>query len=293
MRARGGSMAEKENFKLLISKEEWKNIAKYIKETETSDDKEDKSCKIVEKIKSFFLKKYKDFNIKKFLKKFLLLGIILLFNIIIYKKLNSLLIKYEDLAFGFIGPVLAALITVDGVFAGFYFNKKQTYKEIVTRERIEWLHKIQEKLALYLDLTSSDNEQRREKLEDNKKTVDNLYYEIIFNINHGKDEKAINALENYHMAYKKKKKKTKSKEETKDNTQKKFEDEDKFEIPLEKIDKEIFKIKNSKELEETYEIIIKKDELKDIKKDELKDRVIKEFVEIFYETWRDIKGEAD
>lgn len=59
--ARGGSMAEKENFKLIMSKEEWKNIAKYLKENETRDDQEEKSYK----------------------KNFLLLKIISIFNILV------------------------------------------------------------------------------------------------------------------------------------------------------------------------------------------------------------------
>lgn len=259
--ARGGSMVEKENYKLLISKEEWKNIAKYLKENETRHDQEEKSYK----------------------KNFLLLKIISIFNILVCLILLFLLGQNEDLAFGLMGPVLAALITVDGVFAGFYFNKKQTYKEIVTRERIEWLHKIQGNLALYLDLTSSDKDDS-ENSEENKNKVDELYYEILFNINHVKDEKAINALKEYHMAYKNKKD-TKSKEETKNDTQKNIEVEDKFEIELKKINKNTFKIKDSKELEETFKLIIEEDELKN--------KVIKEFVEIFYETWRDIKSEAD
>ena len=191
-------MADKENFKLIMSKEEWKNIAKYLKVNETRDDQEEKSYK----------------------KNFSLLLIILSFNILVCLILLFLLIKYEDLAFGSIGPVLAALITVDGVFAGFYFNKKQTYKEIVTRERIEWLHKMQENLALYLDLTSS-NKERREKLEeDYKNTVDKLYYEIIFNINHHKDKKALKALEKYHKEYeirRKRESKKDSKDSKKDN----------------------------------------------------------------------------
>lgn len=87
------------------------------------------------------------------------------------------------------------------------------------------------------------------------------------------------------MAYNINKKKTKLKEETKDDAQKNIEDEDKFEIELEKIDENTFKIKDSKELEETFKLIIEEDELKN--------KVIKEFVEIFYETWRDIKSEAD
>ena len=38
-------MVEKENYKFLISKEEWKNIAKYLKENETRHDQEEKSYK--------------------------------------------------------------------------------------------------------------------------------------------------------------------------------------------------------------------------------------------------------
>lgn len=261
-------MAEKENYKLLISKEELKNIAKYLKENESHDNKEDKSYKILEKIKSFFSKKFKNLNIKNFLKKFLLFLIILGFNYVIYKKLNSLLIKYEDLTFGFMGPVLAALITVDGVFAGFYFNKRQTYKEIVTRERIEWLHKIQEKLAFYLDLTTSNKKEREKLEEDYKNTVDKVYYEILFNINHDKDKNAVEALENYHKNY-----------------HKIIEDQDKFEIELEKIDDNNFKIKDSKDLEDVEKLILEEDKLKN--------KVIEEFVKIFNETWRDIKSEAD
>lgn len=259
--ARGGSMAEKENFKLIMSKEEWKNIAKYLKVNETRDDQEEKSYK----------------------KNFSLLLIILSFNILVCLILLFLLIKYEDLAFGSIGPVLAALITVDGVFAGFYFNKKQTYKEIVTRERIGWLHKIQEKLALYLELTSSNREESENAQDPQKNNANKLYYELLFNINHHKDKKALKALEKYHMEYEIRRKRE-SKEDSKDDFQNIIEDKDKFEIELEKIDENTFKIKDSKELEETFKLIIEEDELKN--------KVIKEFVEIFYKTWRDIKGEA-
>lgn len=166
------------------------------------------------------------------------------------------------------GPVLAALITVDGVFAGFYFNKRQTYKEIVTRERIEWLHKIQEKLAFYLDLTTSNKKEREKLEEDYKNTVDKVYYEILFNINHDKDKNAVEALENYHKNY-----------------HKIIEDQDKFEIELEKIDDNNFKIKDSKDLEDVEKLILEEDKLKN--------KVIEEFVKIFNETWRDIKSEAD
>lgn len=83
-------MVEKENYKFLISKEEWKNIAKYLKENETRHDQEEKSYK----------------------KNFLLLKIISIFNILVCLILLFLLGQNEDLAFGLMGPVLAALITV-------------------------------------------------------------------------------------------------------------------------------------------------------------------------------------
>ena len=202
-------MSEKENFKLIMSKEEWKNIAKYLKENETRDDqKKNETCDDQEE--------------KSHKKNFSLLLIISIFNILVCLILFFLLIKYEDLAFGSIGPVLAALITVDGVFAGFYFNKRQTYKEIVTRERIEWLHKIQEKLAFYLDLTTSNKEEREKLEEDYKNTVDKLYYEIIFNINHRKDKKALKALEKYHKEYEIRRKRELKKDKLKDNVIEEF-----------------------------------------------------------------------
>ena len=66
-----------------------------------------------------------------------------------------------------LGLIISAVITVTGVFVGFYFNKKQTYKEIVTRERIEWLHKMQEALAEFLSITS--NTKVTNRFEDKKR----------------------------------------------------------------------------------------------------------------------------
>ena len=134
-------------------------------------------------------------------KTFCILIGVLCFNLLFIVILFLMTIHYKILGESLVGTVLAALIGVTGVFAGFYFNKRQTYKEIVTRERIEWLHKIQEKLAFYLDLTTSNKEEREKLEEDYKNTVDKLYYEIIFNINHRKDKKALKALEKYHKEY--------------------------------------------------------------------------------------------
>lgn len=134
-------------------------------------------------------------------KTFCILIGVLCFNLLFIVILFLMTIHYKILGESLVGTVLAALIGVAGVFAGFYFNKKQTYKEIVTRERIEWLHKMQENLAIYLELTSSNKEEREKLEEDYKNTVDKLYYEIIFNINHHKDKKALKALEKYHTEY--------------------------------------------------------------------------------------------
>lgn len=137
-------------------------------------------------------------NLEKFFR--VMIGV-LCFNLLFIVILFLMTIHYKILGENLVGTVLAALIGVIGVLAGFYFNKKQTYKEIVTRERIEWLHKMQENLALYLDLTSSNKEERKKLEEDYKNTVDKLYYEIIFNINHHKDKKALKAIEKYHKEY--------------------------------------------------------------------------------------------
>ena len=100
---------------------------------------------------------------------------VLCFNLLFIVILFLMILHYKILGENLVGTVLAALIGVNGVLAGFYFNKKQTYKEIVTRERIEWLHKMQENLALYLELTSSNKEEREKLEEDYKNTVDKLY----------------------------------------------------------------------------------------------------------------------
>ena len=156
-------------------------------------------------------------------KTFCILIGVLCFNLLFIVILFLMTLHYKILGENLVGTVLAALIGVNGVLAGFYFNKKQTYKEIVTRERIEWLHKMQENLALYLDLTSSNKEERKKLEEDYKNTVDKLYYEIIFNINHYKDKKALKAIEKYHKEYEIRRKRE-SKKGSKDSKKDKLKD---------------------------------------------------------------------
>lgn len=158
-------------------------------------------------------------NLEKFFR--VMIGV-LCFNLLFIVILFLMILHYKILGESLVGTVLAALIGVNGVLAGFYFNKKQTYKEIVTRERIGWLHKMQENLALYLDLTSSNKEERKKLEEDYKNTVDKLYYEIIFNINHRKDKKALKALEKYHKEYEIRRKRESKKDKLKDNVIEEF-----------------------------------------------------------------------
>ena len=110
----------------------------------------------------------------------LILGLFYYIGIIIYNNTEN-----TKLAEG-VGIILAACISVTGVFFGFKFNRKQTYKEIVTRERIEWLHKMQEALAEFLSITS--NTKVTNRFEDKKERARELYYLIISNLN-VKDDK--------------------------------------------------------------------------------------------------------
>ena len=88
--------------------------------------------------------------------------------------------------------ILPALIAGAGVFEGFNINRKKSFKEIVTKERINWLHRLQNNLSEYLKLT------REGKAEDkDKDKVTKLYYKIIFAINHEEDKNALDAIKSY------------------------------------------------------------------------------------------------
>ena len=183
------------------------------------------------------------------------------FNLLILVILFLLLLHYKALSSDLVAKVLSALIAVIGVFAGFRFNKKQTYKEIVTKERIEWLHKMQENLSEYLVLTSSG------KAKDiDRDKVRKLYYEIFLNINHEDDKKALDAIKIFNDYI--------------------------FGRELEKnikIKKKIIEI----ESQDTHEV--KKFTYYKYKKNfgKLRSNVEKSFAEIFKEVWENIKKEAD
>lgn len=113
----------------------------------------------------------------------LIISVLAAFNSVILNTKN--LIPRDKIAESY-GLIFSAIITVSGVFAGFVFNKRQTYKEIVTRERIEWLHKMQEALAEFLSITS--NTKVTNRFEDKKERARELYYLIINNLNVKKDK---------------------------------------------------------------------------------------------------------
>lgn len=183
------------------------------------------------------------------------------FNLLILVILFLLLLHYKALSSDLVAKVLSALIAVIGVFAGFYYNKREKYKEIVTKERIDWLHKMQENLSEYLVLTSSG------KAKDiDRDKVRKLYYEIILNINHENDKEALDAIKIYNDYI--------------------FGRELVKNI---KIRKGIIEL----ESQDTHEV--KKFTYYKYKKNfgKLRSNVEKSFAEIFKEVWENIKKEAD
>ena len=157
--------------------------------------------------------------------------------------------------------ILPALVAGAGVFEGFNINRKKSFKEIVTKERIRWLHRLQNNLAEYLRLT------REGEAEDkDKDKVTKLYYKIIFAINHEEDKKALDAIKNYNDYI--------------------------FGRELEKnikIKKKIIEI----ESQESHEIKKFKCYVYINNFEKLRREVEKNFTEIFKNVWEDIKEEAD
>lgn len=157
--------------------------------------------------------------------------------------------------------ILPALVAGAGVFEGFNINRKKSFKEIVTKERIKWLHRLQNNLAEYLKLT------REGKAEDkDKDKVTKLYYKIIFTINHEEDKKALAAIKNYNDYI--------------------------FGRELEKnikIKKKIIEI----ESQDSHEVKKFKCYVYINNFEKLRREVEKNFTEIFKNVWEDIKEEAD
>lgn len=216
--------------------------------------------------------------------------------------------------------ILPALITAAGVFEGFNINRKKSFKEIVTKERIDWLHRLQNNLSEYLKLTNSImkkdvekivNEKEKEKakllIEEKKDKINKLYYEIIFNINHEEDKKALDAIKTYNrLVLGELDKITLSLALTKDI---KLEllaipgDEDELLLKI-KDKSERDKLKGLIEEDKLKNILIANVKVKNKNKDKkekeltkeiylLREEVSEEFTNIFKEVWKDIKEEAD
>lgn len=237
-----------------------------------------------------------------FLRHFLCLFVFILLIIYIYLSYKKGIRAYFFLSN--LKVILPALITAAGVFEGFNINRKKSFKEIVTKERIDWLHKMQENLSEYLVLTSSGNAKNIDKDK-----VTELYYKIIFSINHEKDKEALAAIKNYHslilgepekiflnLALTQDKKiellavpggedellfKIKDKSE-RDKLNGLIEDEKLKDILIGEV-----KFKNKNKGKDKKE----KDRSKEISL--LRKEVSEEFTEIFKKVWEDIKEEAD
>lgn len=266
------------------------------------------------KIKKPFVKNKSSKKTK--LDKILRICSFIFFIIFSFGILSILIILYKTHSFDSLAKVLSSLIAVIGVFAGFFFNKRQTYKEIVTKERIEWLHKMQENLSEYLKLTNSImekdiekivNEKKKAKLliEEKKDKIKKLYYEIIFNINHKNDKDAYNAIKNYNSLVLGELEKIRVNLAIKEGVK----------LELVAVAGEegelLFKIKDESERNKIEDLIvdgqlenilIAEDKDEDKNKDEkelpkeislLREEVSEEFTKIFNETWNRIKREAD
>lgn len=119
----------------------------------------------------------------------LIISVLAAFNSVILNTKD--LIPRDKIAESY-GLICSSIITVSGVFAGFVFNKRQTYNEIVTKERIVWLNNLKDNFSEYLALTSYGYVPSKEI-----DRVRELYNKIIFNINSVNDIEALNAIKIY------------------------------------------------------------------------------------------------
>ena len=240
-----------------------------------------KNSKLVQKMKCFIISKSP-------------ILIILLLIICIY-----LIITYKAYSADGIGSIVAASIAVLGVYYTAMENKKKTYNEIVTRERIEWLHKMQEALAEFLSITS--NHKVTNRFKDNKDRARELYYLIISNLNVKKedgkenDREAVESLYNYTIS---------KGLDVELNFDRNVDGEEKKDYNVTKSiddsEKEIDDLKDTiKTLEDTMKTL--EDKIKILQESKKVDsldghkrkEIIKQYTEIFNETWNRIKNEAD
>lgn len=217
---------------------------------------------------------------------FLSLDLFYYIGFIIYDKTGS-----TELAEG-VGIILAACISITGVLLGFRFNRKQTYKEIVTRERIEWLHKMQEALAEFLSITSKDDFADEDEYKIYR--ARELYYLIISNLNVKEEDGKENERDAVEFLYNYARSRGLDVElnfdRNVDSDEKKDSNVTKSIDDLKKENEKLTKKINT--LEATIKILRKTEEadpLAGLKRKE----IISQYTEIFNETWNRIKNEAD
>lgn len=165
-----------------------------------------------------------------------------------------------------VGILLSSIITVFGVCVGYIFNKKQTYKEIVTKERTLWLNKLKDNVSqLIAILDAYDGPLNKSKY---KMRAKDLFYNIITNLNVNYDRNSNNSGKEvelnkeaiiYLYLYAKKKAL---------EVDLNFEDEEK----IKECEEELNKVKFSK-AERKF--------------------ALEKFTIIYKTVWKDIKGEAD
>lgn len=248
-------------------------------------------------------------------KVFILFFILLIISVL--AAFNSVILNTKDLiprdkiAESY-GLIFSTMITVSGVFAGFVFNRRQTYKEIVTRERIEWLHKMQEALAEFLALTSEN------KPVDKVKEAGELYNLIISNLNVKEDKDKEEARKLYYLIISNLNVKEDKKKENKNerdavellynyansrgldvelNFDRKIKSEEKKDSndtkSIDELEKDIEDLKDQiRTLEEKIKILQENKEVDSLAGHKRKE-IIKQYTEIFNETWNRIKDEAD
>ena len=208
----------------------------------------------------------------------------LLLSIFICIISNSLILIPGEKIGESIALIISSIIAVIGVFAGFFFNKKQTYKEIVTKERTLWLNKLKDNVSqLIAILDVYDGPLNKSKY---KMRAKDLFYNIITNLNVNYEKNSNNS--------KKEEDRRKEVESNKEaiiylylyanakglEVDLNFDDEEKIKECKEKL---------NKDAEINVDVKLPKLEFQKAARKEALDK----FTKIYKTVWEDIKGEAD
>lgn len=242
--------------------------------------KKDESSNNKSKCESFF----------NFIKEFCILISILsiaslLLSIFICIISNSLILIPGEKIGESIALIISSIIAVIGVFAGFFFNKKQTYKEIVTKERTLWLNKLKDNVSqLIAILDVYDGLLNKSKY---KVRAKDLFYNIITNLNVNYEENSNNSTDE----------EDRRKEEVELNREAiiylyLYAQAKGLEVDLNFEDKE-----KIKECEKEINKVTEKEGERKSKKIEFQKAArkvaLQKFTKIYKSVWGDIKGEAD